>query len=306
MTNKPEKLIIKTLTHSSKFVEKWKLFLQEVYGYENYMDYMIVPSITGKKTLSYLPLLNYTDRLSSEVDDLLELGRDNSYQIRVLNPEYQDFQVKDTVNMRIDISSGEADYVFNNVFDSRKCRNQIKKSQKSGLSTLRGSSEKFIYDFYELYKSNMHYHGTPALKKCIIKTVLRNIESSIFVTYSNTNAVSAFVLVEDDEIALALWAGIDHEYLPLCPNHNMYWEALKYSIERGKKVFDFGRSPYGGATYHFKKQWGAEPIKIDILRDRIDDDIYEKYNIVSKVWKKLPPTIVNVIGPKLCKYLEDL
>ena len=38
------------------------------------------------------------------------------------------------------------------------------------------------------------------------------------------------------------------------------WRALVASaVERGFHTFDFGRSTPDEGTYHFKKQWGAEP-----------------------------------------------
>jgi lipid II:glycine glycyltransferase (peptidoglycan interpeptide bridge formation enzyme) len=37
----------------------------------------------------------------------------------------------------------------------------------------------------------------------------------------------------------------------------LYWTMIRDSIERGYKVFDFGRSTPNEGTYNFKKQWGA-------------------------------------------------
>ncbi len=34
----------------------------------------------------------------------------------------------------------------------------------------------------------------------------------------------------------------------------MYWHLLQRAIERGQKVFDFGRSSIDSSTYAFKKK----------------------------------------------------
>ncbi len=299
-----ERFLFETV-HSKEFIEKWKNILVSLYGYEVFMDFVIVPSLFRGYTLSYLPLLNYTDRLATEIDDLLELGKDNKYQIRVLNPQYSNFKNGDTVDMRVDVSSRDLEYISKNIFSSRKCRNQIKKSQKSGLQTLSGNDLKLIDDFYELYKMNMHYHGTPIFDKKLFMLISENMQCDFVVTYKDDVAVSSVVILYDNDIALAMWAGIDHAYMEFCPNHNMYWVAVELAIKREKKIFDFGRSGYGGTTYGFKAQWGAVPIKIDIIKPNAEN-IYSKYETAANVWKKLPTKMTEYIGPKLCKYLEDL
>jgi len=58
------------------------------------------------------------------------------------------------------------------------------------------------------------------------------------------------------------WASALREANPLSANVLLYWHMLKFSIERGFKVFDFGRSTPDAGTFHFKKQWGAEPLEL--------------------------------------------
>jgi len=291
--------------HSQEFITKWKLFLKDIYRYKVYMDYIVVPSLIGKGTLSYMPLLNYTDRLSDNINDLLELGKDTNYQIRVLNPSYTDFKDNDTVNMRVDISSGDLDFISKNIFNSRKCRNQIKKAEKNAVLSVCNNSDESIQKFYNLYKKNMSQHGTPAFSIEFFYVLNKHIECDFIVTYYNEIPVSSVVVVYDTDISLAMWAGIDSNYLKFSPNHSMYWKVIEIAVSKNKKIFDFGRSGYASATYKFKYQWGAVPIKIDIIKNK-SDDIYEKYSFASRIWKKTPLKITEFIGPKLCKYLVDL
>ncbi len=296
-------MILKT-THSKTFIDKFKLVLKELYNYEEYMDFMIVPSIMGKKTLSYLPLLNYSDRLYSDIDDLLELAKDNHYQIRVLNSEYNNFKEDDTVTMRLDISSLNKETVFKEFIKS-KCRNQIRKSQKSNLYIEFGKNKNLIDDFYNLFSTTMHRYGTPAFNKRLFELIVEKLNANIFVVYKEDIAISALILIEDEDISFVPWAASENQFSKYCPSHLMYFEAINYSIDNGRKIFDFGRSNYAGNTYKFKSQWGATPVKIDILKSN-RENIYNKYSYASKIWQKLPKKLVDFAGAKLCKYLEDL
>jgi hypothetical protein len=36
-----------------------------------------------------------------------------------------------------------------------------------------------------------------------------------------------------------------------------YWEAIRFSLKKGFRRFDFGRSTPHEGTYKFKQQWGT-------------------------------------------------
>ena len=296
--------MIYNTVHTIDFIRKWKNILIDLYGYDEYMDFFVVKSLSGIKTLSYIPFLNYTDRLNNNILDLLELSKDNKYQIRVLNNNYKDFKDYDTVTMRLDISSGDYDKIFKNLIVS-KCRNQIRKAEKSSLIFKIGNGE-LLSDFYKLFFDTMHKYGTPVFPKRLFELILNNIESKICVVYFDDKPISALILLKDNDISIVPWAASDSNYNKYCPNHLIYAEAIKYSIENKSKIFDFGRSGYNTSkTYNFKKQWGAVPVKIDIISSEVIN-VYSKYTLASKIWEKLPKSIIEFMGPKLCKYLVDL
>ena len=87
----------------------------------------------------------------------------------------------------------------------------------------------------------------------------------------------------------------------------MYWHALQRAIERGSKVFDFGRSSEGSGTYKFKLQWGsvAEPAtwqyyvrKGDPAEMRPDSDRNQR---LVKIWQRLPVWLTKWIGPSIVR-----
>jgi len=287
-------------------MNEWQIILNDVFSYETFMDYSIVPSILGKKTLSYAPLLNFTNRLSDNIDDLLELGKDNNYQIRALNPKYNTFIENDTVTMRLDISNASSQEIFDKKLH-QNCRRKVRQSiKRNDFKILSGRDEKLIDDFYKIFSKVMHGHGTPVNKKEFFKELIKRINSQVFIYKLESRVVAASIILFDDDIAELYWNVIDNDFSKTQIGYFSFWNSIKYVVdEKNCKIFDFGRSSFGGATYKFKKQWGAVPIKIDILKPN-QDDVYTKYELASTIWKRLPRKVVEFIGPKLCKYLEDL
>jgi len=294
-----------TKLHSNQFITQWKKLLQASFGYEEYMDFLIVRTITGKKVLSYLPLLNYTDRESENIDDLLELSKDNEFSIRTLNVDNQKFEIGKPVTMRLDIKEKNFDDLMKNSIVS-KCRNQVRKSKKSDLYFEIGNNKEQISDFYYLFSKTMHNYGTPSFSKSFFEEIPLYMDSNYLITYKDNVPIAALLMLYDETLAWIPWAASNREYTNLCPNHFLYMSAIIKAISDDKEIFDFGRSEYGGHTYKFKSQWGAKPIGITVVSSNKDNNVYSKYKFVSKVWKKLPFAVTSLIGPKLTKYLEDL
>lgn len=292
---------------TSDFIKKFKNVLVRLYGYEEYMVFLIVPSFFGRKTLSYLPLLNYTDRTNKDIKDLLELTKDTDFQIRVLNFEYNDFKNNDTIIMRLGIENRDIDDLYSSLKSKR--RNLVKKSLQNNFIFKYGNSDTFINDFYTIFSNTMHKHGTPVFDKQLFYYLRDEFkDDNVYYTAYDENGkpIACMCMLFDEEIAWYPWGGVDENFAKKLAGYFIYWKTLEEVVGRESfKVFDFGRSSYGGGTYRFKSQFGAEPIKIDIISNQ-DENIYSKYSLATSVWKKLPKNFVDLLGPKICKYLVDL
>ena len=68
---------------SNEFCEKWKALLRELYNYKIEDDFVVVPSLFGKNTFSYLPILNYTDKTShDDWDEIIQKNfKNKQYQM---------------------------------------------------------------------------------------------------------------------------------------------------------------------------------------------------------------------------------
>ncbi len=299
---------VSNVTFSREFIERFKDFLVDFYKYDRYMDYIVVPTLSGKKVLSYIPILSYTDRVANEIEDLLELSKESEYQIRVLNFKYKEFKNGDPVTMRIDINSRSSEELFMDVMKS-KHRKTVKSSLKRNSLTVKsGSQIELLDDFYKIFKALMNGHGTPAFDKKFFLSLKEALkESMIFYNFYDKNEiVASYALFLDNSLIYGSWGGVEDRYRDKLVGHYAYYHIIKDVCDNKiAQIFDFGRSPYGSGGYAFKHKFGAREIKIDILSSN-SEDIYEKYSLASKVWKRLPNFLTDKIGPKLCRYLVDL
>jgi hypothetical protein len=292
------------ILHSASFLEGWRSLLVELYGYKAAHGAMAVPGLLGGSTAVYLPLLNYSDITLQAAQTFRARWAQKPYQLRALDPQCTQFQADDTVTMRLDIAGLSAEQVFKQRVPS-KCRNQIRKGEKSGLTVLEGRDGTAMRDFYRVFAATMHRHGTPVFTQRLFELLPRFVDARYLVAYHDGQAVACLCLVTDGPLAWVPWAGSAMSHRTLCPNHLLYWRAIQLAVAQGREVFDFGRSAYLGPTYGFKLDWGAQPVKIAILTDK-PQNVYAKYAMASAVWQRLPRRLVGLLGPFLCRYLPDL
>ena len=272
----------------------------ELYGYRRRGEWMEVPRLAGGITLSYLPLLNYSDLDRMAAQRLLSEVSDENYLIRFLDPDGP-LKEQSPVTMRLTLEGGEA------VWEKRlsgKCRNQVRKAMKSGVEVVVGSSETDVAHFYSVFAHTMHRYGAPVLPRRLFSLLMERFDARCYQAYVEGQLAAALVVVQDSDLTWVPWAGSNPRYSSACPNHLLYWRAIEESIARKDTLFDFGRSPLGGNSYRFKRQWGAQPVPI-CLMSSAEGEIYSRYRFAQQVWRRLPSPLVNVIGPRLSRYLAD-
>lgn len=90
----------------------------------------------------------------------------------------------------------------------------------------------------------------------------------------------------------------------------MYLKLQEYGVEKGYKLFDFGRSRKDAGTYHFKINQGFEPMQLYYQyylhkAKRIPEisPSNKSFNLAKKIWSHLPLCITKFLGPKVFKYV---
>ena len=192
-----------------------------------------------------------------------------------------------------------------------KVRNQVRKAEKSGIVAESGDLD-MVREFYKVYTVRMHQLGTPPRSRKFICDVLTGFpdNSRIFVVRLDGKAVGAGLTIHYKGFVEIPLAATLTQYNKLCPNNLLYWTVMEYYCKAGAAMFDFGRCTVDSNTYRFKKQWGAEPVKLNYqywtrpgheLSFLSPDN--PKYRKKVEMWKKLPLWLTRLIGPYISRHL---
>lgn len=190
-----------------------------------------------------------------------------------------------------------------------KLRNQIRKSQNSGLTVQYGHHE-LLDEFYKVFAWKMHELGTPVWGKKLFAGLLMEFPDSVeiaLVKQGETTITGALLLSHKDRLYVPSAASY-RKYLKMCPYHALYWNVIDRGSRTGYKYFDFGRSTIDSSTYHFKKQWVSTPTPLEwqYSLHRISEipqinPSNPKYRFAKWLWSHLPLSAANLLGPSVIR-----
>ncbi len=188
-----------------------------------------------------------------------------------------------------------------------KVRNQIRKSQKRGLTSRQEPAA--LDDFYGVFARNMRDLGSPVHSRRFFAAILEAFRdtATIYVTRDDDgSAVAAGLALRFRETKTVPWASSLRRARSDCPNHSLYWQILVDAISEGVTEFDFGRSTEGTGTFRFKRQWGAVPDPLPWSTcDRdgrpLPDGTLDprRHRFLVTAWQRLPLPVANVLGPRI-------
>jgi FemAB-related protein (PEP-CTERM system-associated) len=191
----------------------------------------------------------------------------------------------------------------------RKLRNQVRKAEKSGLTTESGGLE-LLSVFYDVFARNMRDLGTPVYGISFFREVLAAFPDCarvLCVRHEGRPVAASIVHWRGDRIEVP-WASALREFNALCPNVLLYWTMLRLAIDRRCTTFDFGRSTPHEGTYQFKKQWGAVPRQLVweywTAPGHAPPDLSPanpKFELAVRAWQRLPVSIATALGPHIVR-----
>ena len=191
----------------------------------------------------------------------------------------------------------------------RKVRNQVRKAEKNGLEVQEGGLE-LVRGFYTVFARNMRDLGTPVYGIRLFEEVLSTFPdcSRVFIVRLAGRPIAASVALWHGTTMEVPWASAIRTFNALCGNMLLYWHMIRFAIERGFRIFDFGRSTVGGGTFQFKRQWGAEPRPLVweywTADDRQLPDLSpanSKFRLAVRAWRYLPVPVATAIGPLIVR-----
>jgi FemAB-related protein (PEP-CTERM system-associated) len=194
----------------------------------------------------------------------------------------------------------------------KKTRNLVRKSLTFGMTAEFGGSA-LLREFYEVYRCNMHDLGSPSYSRHFFSEILSHFPANtrICVARWGGETVAVAFLIGFRRTLEVAWASSHRKFLRLKPNMFLYWSILTFAAEQGYEFLDFGRSGRDSGTYEFKMQWGAVPTKLHWgywlnRQASVPNTRQHGLQLASRMWRCLPVTVTNVLGPALVKHIPGV
>ncbi len=198
-------------------------------------------------------------------------------------------------------------------FDA-KLRNQVRKGEKSPFALRWGREH--VRDFHRVLLENLRDLGTPVRGPGYYRDALEALgaDADLLVMDLGGRPVGAMFTVAHGRRLSDPWASSLRRVLALCPNHVLYWAAIRRAIERGLGRFDFGRSQRTSGTYSFKTQWGAEPVQLyyqyalgpGVAAPPTLEDQRGAYAAAVDAWKRLPLPLAAWLGERVRRRFPEV
>lgn len=189
-------------------------------------------------------------------------------------------------------------------------RRSIRIGMKSGLTAEVGGTE-LLDPFYTLYSHSVRNLGTPVFPRSLFANLLVEYGPDgriLLVRHEGRPVASVLTFFFRDQV-LPYYGGARRDAFRFGVNDFMYWSLLLHGMERGYKVFDFGRSKRGSGSYDFKRHWGFEetplPYQYQLVRQRALPDLSPrnpKFSLAIQIWKRMPVWLSQRIGPSVVRY----
>jgi len=191
----------------------------------------------------------------------------------------------------------------------RKQRAVVRKGISGGL---RGVVDTTVARFYEAYAESVRNLGTPVFPKRLFEVLQESFPSDceiLCVEHQGQVVAGVMSFFFRDEV-LPYYGGGTSAARELYANDFMYWEVMRRAVERGARIFDYGRSKRGTGSYRFKTHWGFEPTPLyyeyELVRAEAIPDVNPlnpKYRLFIAAWKRLPLPVSKWVGPMLARKL---
>jgi FemAB-related protein (PEP-CTERM system-associated) len=189
-------------------------------------------------------------------------------------------------------------------------RAMVRKGIKEGLESEWDSSTDRVFGVYSESVRNL---GTPIFSSKylrILKDVFADDCSMLMITHEGQDVAGVMSFYFRNEVIPYYGGSTSAARNIKGVNHFMYWELMRRSREQGYTLFDFGRSKAGTGAYSFKKNFGfvPEPLPYEyfLVRDKSVPEVNPlnpKYQLMIKVWTRLPLPVANTLGPFLARSL---
>lgn len=194
----------------------------------------------------------------------------------------------------------------------RKQRAEVRKGISADLIVNIGQDEADRAAHYAIYSESVRNLGTPVFPRSLFDAALDELgdQADILTISYLEKPVASVLSFYDRARVMPYWGGGTYAARSLRANDRMYFELMCHARRRGCTHFDFGRSKTDSGAYHFKRNWGFTPEPLHYgswsppgAPPRDVDPTSERHAARIALWKRLPLSIANRIGPCIARGL---
>lgn len=194
----------------------------------------------------------------------------------------------------------------------RKQRAEVRKSLDLDLEVAVGCGPQDRAAHYAVYAASVRNLGTPVFPRSLFDAMLDwfGEDADILTVRHRGEPVASVLSFYHRGAVLPYWGGGTFAARALRANERMYFELMLHARRKGCESFDFGRSKTGSGPFSYKKNWGFEPRPLTYARwtapgetPRDIDPTIEAYSAKIALWKRLPLSVANALGPHIAKGL---
>lgn len=186
----------------------------------------------------------------------------------------------------------------------RKQRAEIRKGIDAGLSVDfddRGAH-------YAVYSESVRNLGTPVFPRSLFAAVLDAMDADILTVRRDGVPLASVLSLYWRGVVMPYWGGGTAAARAARANDFMYFSLMSHARAKGCTRYDFGRSKAGTGAAAFKRNWGFESVPVAYSRYPADatrsvNPLDPRYSRKVQLWRKLPLSIANRLGPVIARGL---
>jgi hypothetical protein len=188
--------------------------------------------------------------------------RDADFIRNTLEPSFVDPRITQMTQFPEKVTDVENEVLYNVV--EKKCRNAIRKAQKSGIKVEIAQDLRHVDSLLEMHRLGMtrkHGIAKPARFFEILfdeYSGSQNKDFKLLFAWKEDKIIAGLLLLYFKKIVDYFTPAFDLEYSDLQANTLLIYEAMKDALKNGYNIWNFGGGARLTGVYMFKRSWGAK------------------------------------------------